>query len=155
MGFRISCLSADQFRPFVDMSDAELARHRAVRQIADEKPGFPCRITLADAEPGERMILLNHTHQTAQSPYAASGPIYVREGALDTAIVTDRVPEMLAGRLLSVRAYDKAGMIVDAEITEGRDLEPLIDHLFRAPEVAYLHVHFARRGCYAARVDRA
>ena len=155
MGFRISGLSAESFRPFFGLGDDALMARRAVRQIADEKPGFPCRITLSDAEPGEPVLLLNHAHQTAQSPYAASGPIYVREGALDTAVVTDRVPEMLAARLLSVRAYDKAGMIVDADVTEGRDLGPLIDRFFEAPEVAYLHVHFARRGCYAARVDRA
>lgn len=155
MGFRISGLSAEPFRPFFGLSDEALTARRAVRQVADEKPGFPCRITLADAEPGERVLLLSHAHQTALSPYAASGPIYVREGALDTAVVADRVPDMLAGRLLSVRAYDKQGMIVDAEVTEGRDLEALIHRLFEAPGVAYLHVHFARRGCYAARVDRA
>ena len=64
------------------------------------------------------------------------------------------IPEQLAIRLLSVRAFDGDGMMIDADVVEGTGLEPLIERMFADGRVAYLHVHNARRGCFAARVDR-
>ena len=37
---------------------------------------------------------------------------------------------------------------------EGRALEPVIERLLSSLATGYLHLHFARPGCYAARVDR-
>ena len=34
------------------------------------------------------------------------------------------------------------------------DPRPLIERLFANPDVDYIHVHNARRGCYSGRVDR-
>ncbi|MGB8266969.1 MAG: DUF1203 domain-containing protein [Candidatus Velthaea sp.] len=34
-------------------------------------------------------------------------------------------------------------------------LETLIARLFASDQTAYLQVHYAKRGCYAARIDRA
>ncbi len=65
------------------------------------------------------------------------------------------MPEQLRRRLLSVRAFDKDDMLTGADVVDGQALEGLIDRLFADPEAAYLHVHFARHGCYAARVERA
>jgi hypothetical protein len=155
MDFRISGLPAAPFEPLFGLSDGALAERGARRMVADAKPGFPCRITLEDAEPGETLILLSHQHQPADSPYRASGPIFVRERARETFDRTNHVPEQLRGRLLSVRAYDGDAMIVDAEVVEGVELDGLIDRLLSDRQVAYLHVHFARRGCYACRIDRA
>ncbi|RYY38337.1 MAG: DUF1203 domain-containing protein [Sphingomonadales bacterium] len=78
----------------------------------------------------------------------------MREGAEHVGRFVDAVPEQLARRMLSVRAYDRAGMMTDAEVTDGTELGCLIGSLFVDPAVAYLHVHNARRGCFAARVDR-
>ncbi len=79
MNFQIVPLSLKEFLPLFELSDAELAKHRTRRVIVDANPGFPCRVSLEDAEVGERVILLNYTHQPADSPYRATGPIFVRE----------------------------------------------------------------------------
>lgn len=155
MPFRVSGLPLAPFRPFFALGDAELRERCARRCRADDKPGFPCRVSLADAEPGEDLILLNWEHQPVRSPYRASGPIFVREAAQEARPEIGEVPQPLRLRLLSLRAYDAEGMIAEAEVVEGRDLEPLIERLLGRPEIAYLHAHYARRGCYAARIDRA
>ncbi|MBI1329587.1 MAG: DUF1203 domain-containing protein [Alphaproteobacteria bacterium] len=153
MTFRFQGLPSERFAPLMALSDAALAGQGIRRVVADEKPGFPCRVSLADAEPGERLLLLNFEHQPVDSPYRASGPIFVREAAV-AAFKGTEVPEQLRCRLLSLRAYDAEGMIVDADVTEGTAIETLLERLFADPAVDYVHVHFARRGCFAARVDR-
>jgi hypothetical protein len=157
--FRISGLPAEPFFPFFAMADAELLARGARRHVAttaDAPLMPPCRVSLRDALPGEVSILLNWEHHTAPaSPYRASGPIFVRQGASETASFVNRVPEQQRVRLLSVRAYDADGIMVDADVAPGAELEALVGRFFRRPGVAYLHAHNARRGCYACRVDRA
>ena len=109
MDFRISGLPAAPFSHLFAMTDAELARHRAVRRVCDEKPGFPCRVSLEDAEPGEEVLLVNYEHLSVDSPYRASHAIYVRAGAREPFDGVDTVPVALASRLLSVRAIDGRG----------------------------------------------
>ena len=155
MDFRLSGLSVAPFAPLFGLSDAELAARNAVRRVCDAKPGFPCRVSLMDAEPGERVLLLHHEHQPAATPYRAAGPIYVREAARQTFSEVNAVPEQVRSRLLSVRAYDPSGMMVDAEVIDGVELEGLIGRFFKGREVDYLHAHYARRGCYSCRIDRA
>ena len=81
MSFRISGLPAAPFVPLFALSEAELRRHRAVRRVADRTPGFPCRVSLRDADPGETVLLVHFEHQPADTPYRAGHAIYVREGA--------------------------------------------------------------------------
>src|SRR5262249_19577580 len=121
--FRITALPVEPFVPLFSRSDAELATFGARRCVADKKPGFPCRVSLVDAEPGERVILLPFSHHAVDSPYQASGPIFVREGARQADLDVGEVPELLRERLLSIRAYDSCGLMVDAEVGEGRELE--------------------------------
>lgn len=155
MHFQISGLPLNRFAPLFAMSDQELARHDAVRVIADRSPGFPCRISLQDAEIGERLLLLNYEHLAVASPYRSRHAIYVREAASEAHLDLDEVPEQLRTRLLSVRAFDHRGIMKAAEVAPGTALERLITELFSAPDVSYLHIHNAKPGCYAARVDRA
>lgn len=154
MGFRITGLDAAQFRQLFAMSDEELRRRNSKRYVADAKPGFPCRITLEDAEPGETLILTNYRHQTASSPYASQGPIFVREREAPRAACVDEVPVQLTRRLVSLRAYDRCGMMIDADVAEGAGVKPLIERLLADPQTDYVHAHFARRGCYAALIER-
>jgi hypothetical protein len=79
----------------------------------------------------------------------------VRENARETYDRSGVLPEVLKGRLLSIRAYDASGMMIDADVAEGAAVEPLIAKLFAREEVDYLHVHFARRGCFSCLVERA
>jgi len=154
MSFRITGLAVEPFAPLFALDDQQLARVGALRTIADTKPGFPCRVTLEDAEPGERVLLLNYEHQPADTPYRASHAIYIRESAVHTASRIDEIPEALLLRALSVRAFDAKGMMIDADLTPGAELAVLIERLFSNRAAAYLHVHFAKRGCYAACVTR-
>jgi hypothetical protein len=155
MSFRFTGLPLAHFSPLFALSDEELSARDMRRMIADENPGFPCRVTLADAEPWERVLLLPYEHQPVHSPYRASGPIFVRENARATFDETGGVPVSLICRMLSVRAYAQDGMMVDAEVTQGEALDSLLARFFGAPAVDYVHVHYARRGCYAAHVARA
>lgn len=155
MPFRVTSLPMAAFAPLFDLDDAALAQRHVRRCIADETPGFPCRVGLADAPVGARLLLLNFEHQPARSPYRASGPIFVREGAREAAPRIGEVPDSLRTRLLSLRAYDGGDLMSDADVVDGRDLEAAVARMFGDAGVAYLHVHYARRGCYAARIDRA
>src|SRR5689334_25415201 len=108
MSFRISSLPVEPFQPLFGLSDDELMKRGARRAICDEKPGFPCRVTLADAEPGASLILLNYQHLNEESsPYRAKGPIFVRETAKEGRAVVDALPDYLARRLLSLPVYDR------------------------------------------------
>jgi len=155
MSFLIRGLDPASFRGLYGLSDAALAAHQVVRMRADAKPGFPCRVTLEDAEPGEDLLLVNYEHLPVASPYRSRHAIFVREGAETPALVENAVPEQLARRLLSVRSFDDTGMMRDADVVDGSALEPLIARMFADEHTAYLHVHNAKRGCFAARVDRA
>jgi hypothetical protein len=154
MRFRFQGLSVVPFRPLFELANDELAVRAMRRMIADAKSGFPCRVSLEDAQPGERVLLVNYEHQPAHSPYRATGPIFVRESAGEAYDNTD-VPPVLRSRLLSLRAYDVGGMIVEADAVPGDDVEAALTRLFVRDDSAYVHVHNAKRGCYACRVERA
>ena len=154
MDFRVTGLSPESFKLLFAMDDAELALQAAHRIIADDATNFPCRISLAHAAVGEELILVSYEHQGAHSPYRATGPIFVRKAATTAFDAFNTIPEPVRARFLSVRAYDVEGLIVAADIVDGRSLENLIETFFRCEDVKYLHVHYARRGCYACRVDR-
>lgn len=154
MGFRIRGLAAEPFAELFSLSDEALAARGAVRMTADRAPGFPCRISLTDAALGDEVILTHHEHHAVDSPFRSGYAIYVREGER-TFDEVDRVPAMLRSRLLSLRAFDARGMLLDADVVDGKGVEALIERLFVDARVAYIHIHFAKPGCYAALVERA
>lgn len=155
MGFRITGLPPQDFAPLFHLSDAELAACGAVRRVADGRvPGYPCRISLTDAQPGDELILANYEHLPVATPYRMRFAVYVRRGE-ERYDRVDEVPEQLRIRTLAVRAYDESGMMVGHRLVEGRELEGAIEALFTTPGAAYLHTHYASPGCYAARIDRA
>ena len=155
MTFRIHALPAEPFEADFQLDDATL-RARGIRRIvADGKPHYPCRVSLQDAREGERLLLLPYLHHDVDTPYRASGPIYVRESAVRALPGVDEVPALLRSRLLSLRAYDARGMMVWADVVPGSELESGIAQLFAIERSAYLHVHYAKPGCYACRAERA
>lgn len=155
MSFVVTGLPVEPFAALFGLDEAALSARGVIRYTADSKPGFPCRITLEDAEPGETVLLLNYEHLAVNTPYRARHAIFVRESAVAPARVEDALPPALAGRLLAIRAYDADGMMIDAEVIEGAQAAPLIERYLDNPKAAYLHAHNARRGCFAARIDRA
>lgn len=156
MSFRIQALSPALFLPLFDLDDAALAAIGARRMIADAPHAAPCRVSLADAEPGERLLLVNHRHLDAPaSPYRGEGPIFVREGVVQAVPATGEVPDMLGRRLLSARVYDADWMMTDADVVEGRDLADRLEAWFADPAVSTIHLHTARRGCFMAAASRA
>lgn len=154
MSYRITGLSAAPFQHLYGLTDAELRAAGVQRVVADACPGYPDRIEMRDALIGEKLLLLNHVCQPANTPYRASHAIFVREGALETYDRVGEVPDVMRRRLLSLRAYDASGQMLDADVVEGRECEALIHRLFANSEVAYIHAHNAKRGCYAGRIDR-
>lgn len=154
MSYQLRGLEPARFESFFDLDAAALAA-RGMRWVRVDAPvGFPCRISLEDAPVGEDVLLLPFVHQDSRSPYRASGPIFVRRGQAAAARIVDALPTYLTLRPLSVRAYDAADEMVDAEVVDGAAAAPLIERYLARGDVAYLHVHFARRGCFACRIDR-
>src|ERR1700685_559221 len=155
MNFQIKGLAAGAFAPLFKLGDAELAHHSAMRMIADRSPGFPCRVSLRDADVGETVLLVNYEHAPLASPYRSCHAVFVREQATEARLEINEIPEMLSTRLLSLRAFDDAGMMVDAEVVQGRKLQTAVKRMLRSSRVQYLHAHYAKPGCFAARIDRS
>lgn len=155
MPFQIHALAADQFSHLFSLSDADLAAMDARRVTADSSPGFPCRVSLADAAVGETLILLNYQHIPHGSPYAASHAIYVREDAMQATPEIGCVPEVLERRLLSVRGFDEQMIMQDADVVVGRELGQTLTQLFENLEITEVHIHNAKQGCFAAKATRA
>lgn len=156
MSFMIKGLSVDEFRPLFGLSDEELAMRGVIRKRADAKPGFPCRITLEDAEPGETLLLLNYESHKAATPYRSAYAIFVRETATAPAVFVDELPPVMARRPIALRIFDADGMLIGADL--GRDSEETkakIEAAFDDPRAAYIHAHNAMHGCFAAAVERA
>jgi hypothetical protein len=154
MSFRVVGLSPDLFRPCFAMPDGELEKIGAIRLVAGQ-PGLPCRVSLAHAAIGDELLLLNYEHQPSATPYRARHAIYVSRASTRAFDAVDEVPEVILARLVSVRAFDAAHMMIDADVVEGSRVAPLFERLLGNPQATYLHVHNAKRGCYSARVERA
>ncbi len=152
--FRISGLAEQEFAPLFALGDDELATLNIERVSAAANPGYPCRVSLVDAEVGEELLLLPFEHLRADSPYRSSGAIFVRRGARRPDLAPGEIPPYVSTRLVSLRAYDGTHRMVHADVCEGSVLADAINTAFANAEVAYLHLHNARRGCYSCRVDR-
>jgi len=153
--FQLVGLPEQVFESLFDLSDEQLAQRGAVRVVATDRPGYPCRISLTDAEVGEELLLLPYEHQPANSPYKASGPIYVRRHATQRTLAVGEVPDYVRTRLMSLRAYNAAHMIVGADVCDGQVVAAEITRQFANPQVQYIHLHNAKRGCFSCLVRRA
>ena len=153
--FQLVGLARGQFGHLFVMSDEELQQHGAVRRIATESPGFPCRISLEDAEVGEGLLLLPYVHQPASSPYRASDPIFIRRDAEQCRLPAGEIPNCVSRRLMSVRAYDAGDMMIEATVCEGTLVGRELERLFNDSRVAYVHLHNAKQACFSCAVTRA
>ena len=152
--FRLIGLPHETFGPLFDLPDAELAARGAMRVVADENPGYPCRVSLEDAKVGEELLLLPYPHLPENSPYRSVGPIFVRRGATTRELAPGEIPEYVTSRLMSVRAYDANHLMIGAAVCEGSAVADEIERQFRREKVAYLHLHNAKPGCFSCAVRR-
>lgn len=155
MTFQIDALDPAIFAPLFEMDDATLATHNARRVTVDAAPGYPCRISLADAQIGEEVILTNYTHQPAASAFQATHAIYVRKDVARAIPAPGEVPAMMTLRLASVRGFNDKDEICKADVVEGTALAQTLDAFFADCAVSYVHVHNAKLGCFTANVRRA
>jgi Protein of unknown function (DUF1203) len=155
MQYRIRGLSPENFENVLGRPYEQLNAWGAERHHVTTKPGAPCRISLEDAEIGETVILLSYEHQPATTPYRQAGPIFVRECPVAVYDALDAIPPALAVRVLSLRAFDDSGTMIDADVIEGASLQEAANRLLANPRVSEVHVHYAKRGCFAARITRA
>src|SRR5687768_11015200 len=155
MTYKISGLDPTQFAHLVGLGDEELAAHGAARMIADGQPSFPCRIQLDDAKAGESLLLVNHVSHDGNNPYRASHAIFVSETAAEQAIYQDQIPPALDRRILSLRAFDGAGMMVDAALAQPGEADPVVRRMLANDAVDHVDAHTAIRGCFMARAERA
>ena len=154
MTYQIHALPSEPFKHLFGLPDDALKAHDAKRIVADSKPGFPCRISLEEAEVGESLLLVNYEHHPHDSPYKSRHAVFVREGASQAHIQPDTVPDNWGHRLLSLRGFDISHDIIQAECCKGTDLPEMIKTVFENPDVDYIHIHNAKPGCFAARVTR-
>jgi hypothetical protein len=152
--FQIISLQKEEFSRLFYLDNSDLEKIGAIRMKADSNPGFPCRVTLEDAEVGEEVILLPYQHHKTDSPYQSTGPIYVRKNAQAANLGVNEIPKMLNHRLLSVRGYNKTGIMLEADVTEGTQLREALNNIFSNMEVEYIHIHNAKPGCFNCAVYR-
>lgn len=155
MSYVVTGLPAEEFAPLFGLSDEELKTRGVVSKTANAKPGYPCRVTLEDAEPGERVLLFNYESHKVQTPYRSSYAIYVREYAREAKTFVNELPPVMKGRPIALRIFDADGMLIGADMDMGSDLASKIERAFENPKTAYLHAHNAMHGCFAAEIRRA
>jgi hypothetical protein len=153
MTYRIAGLDPAPYKPFFDLSDDDLARRGVVRMTVTGA-GFPCRVSLTDRAPGERVLLVNHVSHDVANPYRASHAIFVAEGAGEAAVYVDEVPPVFETRVLSLRGFDRDGMMADAILAQPGEADASIRKLFSNPAIETIHAHNATRGCFSARIER-
>jgi hypothetical protein len=153
MTYRITGLDPAPYKPLFGLSDDELAERGVVRMTVTE-PTFPCRVSLTDRAIGESVLLLNQVSHDVANPYRATHAIFVTEGAEQAAEYVDQVPPVFEKRVLSLRGFDKDGMMTDAVLTQLGEADAGIRKLFSNPEIEMIHAHNATRGCFSAKIER-
>jgi len=147
--FQIKPLARKPFAEYETLSTEELSARGVQLVTVDAAPGYPCRVSLADAEIGEQVFLLTFPFHDTSSPYRATGPIFVRPGVEVAEIPPGEIPdELLAPRDLSLRAYDDTGTLIGASLTPGTEAREALLRLIEESRPQYVHIHNAATGCY-------
>jgi hypothetical protein len=153
MTYRIEGLAPEAFESLFSMTDGDLAAHKAMRVTADSPTGYPCRVSLENAVPGEELVLLNHVSHDVATPFRTAYAIYVRRGAAARSYA-DEAPAYLDSRTLGLRGFDAGGMLKDALLAMPGEADARIRALFARPDIATIHAHNAAQGCFLARIER-
>jgi hypothetical protein len=137
----------------------EHGNHDLTPRLVDEPYSAPCRVCLRDGAVGEAMLLFGYSPFAVAHPYRTVGPVFVHAEACTpyaaAAGGAEAIPDALRRRLLSVRSHDRAGRMLECEVTPGEGLLELAARFLAAPAAHELHVHHARAGCFACRIVAA
>jgi hypothetical protein len=153
MAYTVRGLDPAPYRHLFGLPDSDLAEQGIVRMTV-EGNGYPCRVSLTDRALGEKVLLVNHVSHEVTNPYRASHAIFVTEGKEDAAEYVDCVPPVFETRVLSLRGFDRDGMMADALLTQPGEADAGIRKLLDNPAVETIHAHNATRGCFSARIER-
>lgn len=153
MAYRIEGLAPEPFAPLFALSDEELAERNARRIVADSPSGYPCRVSLREAAPGEELVLVNHVSHDAPTPFRASHAIFVRRGA-EPRSFRDEAPDYLDRRTIGLRGFGADGMMKNALLAMPGGADSKIRELLGRDDVAEIHAHTAALGCFLARIVR-
>ncbi|PHR63150.1 MAG: hypothetical protein COA47_00615 [Robiginitomaculum sp.] len=154
MAFCITGLPTQTFQPLFGLDAAALRRKGVLRKVADSDTGYPCRITLKHIKTGQPALLLNFTSHAVETPFRSAYAIYVDPAATQTTMLQDQLPEVLLGRSIALRIFDKTGMLLGAELDTDGQVEQKIKTIFNKPEAAYIHAHTAAYGCFLTEIAR-
>ncbi len=122
-----------------------------LRPFAASGTGEPLRCCLRYAEPGEQITLISYAPFDQPSVWREVGPVYIHAEGCKGYTPTGRLPEQLATGPRVLRAYradDTMNYAHNTVITDDADLEPVIEHLLREPEVATVHVRTLAPQCF-------
>lgn len=153
INFKIVAIE-NNYNHLFDLTKEELVVKGVIKMVVDVKPGYPCRVSLKDAEIGEDVILFPFKHHLTNSPYQASGPIFVRKNAKIVDLKVNEIPKMLFMRLQSLRIYNEKGIMIDAKTLEGKNIRKEIELIFKNKQASYIQIHNANPGCYNCQVNR-
>jgi hypothetical protein len=151
MTYRIAGLDPAPYKPLFGLSDDDLAKRGIVRMTVTD-PTFPCRVSLVDRPIGEEVLLLNHVSHDVANPYRASHAIFVAD--TKRAEFIDEIPPVFETRVLSLRGFDRNGMMVEAMLAQPGEADAGIRKLCENSEVETIHAHKAVRGCFSAKIER-
>jgi hypothetical protein len=154
MNFKISALSPEPFNALFSLSDTQLKHRNILKQTVTKAFSTPCRVSLEDANIGDTVLLLNYQHINEQTPFQAAHAIYIRKGVKQAYPAVNEVPEMIHSRVVSLRSFDSQHMMIAADLATAEQVTSKILTLFSNPSASYLHLHYAKQGCYIAKVNR-
>jgi len=154
MSFQVHALSESTFAKYLTLSAQELHERKSKRVVVDEHPGFCCRVSLEDVPVGETVLLANYQHLTHESPYQASHAVYVNPHAKQVKLAENELPESVLSRLIAIRGFSDAGILLDAEVIDGPKVALTIEKIFANRQVDFIHLHNAKFGCFSASVTR-
>ena len=154
INFQVIGIQAEEIQSLLNLKESNLDKLNIRKMIVDENPGYPCRLSLEDARIGEEVLLFNYEHHKVNSPYQASGPVFVRIAAKAANLQQNELPIMLYHRLLSLRIYNKEAMMIDARTIQGEQLKDTIQAVFLNDKAQYIQVHNSSPGCYNCQINR-
>lgn len=121
-----------------------------------EKRMNPCRLCLGDTDPGQLHVLFSYMpFVNNKNPFAEVGPVYVHQDCSAYLDVNVFPPDIKKRKYLQVRGYDADDILIKADLTEGNNIESMIEEFLNIDDVMYLHIRHGQTGCYLLKVERA